>query len=128
MSKCGTAGLPAGVVVCAFLSLMCAAGAQELPPAAPQAEQPAVDGQAVPPASTPLPGLVVTTGTKKKKSKKEKIAVPASGGGGAGDGGDVEAAVQGTGISTGEGSEAADGVNLGGAAISDTGTTVFDSR
>jgi hypothetical protein len=107
---------------------MCAAGAQELPPVAPQAEQPAVDGQAVPPASTPLPGLVVTTGTKKKKSKKEKIAVPASGGGGAGDGGDVAASAQGTGISTGEGSEAADGVNLGGPAISDTGTTVFDSR
>lgn len=127
MRKCVAAGVPAGVIACAAFSLISAVRAQEAAqstPPPPEAEQSESDkeAKAAPAGPVPLPDLVVTTDkkkTKKKAAKKEVAPATTSAGGG-----DSSGATQGS----GSGSAESDGVVLGGTALSDTGTTVFDSK
>ena len=122
-----SAGMPAGVFVCAVLSVTSTAGAQESPPVStpPETSQPVSGPQASPTEGTALPSVVVTATAKKKAGKKSKTA-PSQGGGNPSDGI--------SGVASPEGSAAGgeiipvDGVVLGGAAVSDTGTTVFDAN
>lgn len=80
-------------------------------------------------ASTPLPNVVVTAPKQKKKAKKEEAAGKSQGGGGSADNATGEAATQDSGGIGGvlDSDVKVDGVMLSGPAISDTGTTVFDS-
>src|SRR5690349_11115908 len=122
-----SAGLPAGVFVCAVLSAATMAGAQEGPPASPEIEtsQPISEPQAASGEGTALPSVVVTAPAEKKKGKKKKVE-PSKGGGNPSEGVSGASSPDG-GAVEGE-SIPMDGVVLGGPAISDTGTTVFDSK
>jgi hypothetical protein len=122
-----SAGSPAGVFVCALLSVTSAARAQESPPASapPETSQPVSEPQAAPTEGTALPSVVVTAPAEKKKGKKKKVE-PSKGGGNPSEGVSGVAAPEG-GLVEGE-AIPMDGVVLGGAAVSDTGTTVFDSK
>ena len=70
-----SAGSPAGVFVCAPLSVTSAARAQESPPAsaAPETSQPVSEPQAAPGEGTALPSVVVTAPAETKKGKKKKV-------------------------------------------------------
>lgn len=126
MTKFVAAGVPAGVVVCVLLSSAGAAWAQD---SAPSPE--AVPAEAASEDSTALPKVVVTTPKEKKKKSAAKKVSGKTGGGGSSDGGATgEAAQQDAGgVGGAVDSEAkVDGVVLGGPAISDTGTTQYDSH
>lgn len=108
MSKCVSAGLPAGVVACVFFYLMSPGWTQEVSPAPMPLEADNSETEETPAPSgdgTSLPGIVVTTPT----------------GGGSGPG------QAGGGASETADEETPEGVVLGGKAISDTGTTVYSS-
>lgn len=81
-------------------------------------------------ASTPLPNVVVTAPKQKKKAKKEEAAGKSQGGGGSADNATGEAATQDSGGIGGvlDSDIKVDGVMLSGPAISDTGTTKYDSH
>lgn len=122
MSKCVAAGFSAGVVACAVFSLASAAWAQDVPPppVPPEPEDLKTEEQ-IPPSNdndTALPGIVVTSPDPVPYSASAQSSASSSGGGGGQSTGPGEAATE----------EVLDGVILGGPAVSDTGTTVFDSR
>jgi len=127
MTKFVAAGLPAGVVVCAFLSVASASAQDSGANSDATAAEPTTSSA----DGTPLPKVVVTTPKEKKKKSAAKTAPGKAGGGGSSDGGATGQAAQqdAGGVGGGVDSEAkVDGVVLGGPAVSDTGTTKYDSH
>lgn len=124
MVKLVVARASACAVACVFF--VSATSAQDSGSGATNRDSPALLSD----TSTPLPNVVVTAPKQKKKAKKEKAAGKSQGGGGAADNASGEAAAQDAGGIGGvlDSDVKVDGVLLSGPAISDTGTTVFDSR
>jgi hypothetical protein len=124
MTKFVAAGVPAGVVVCVLLSSAGAAWAQD---SAPSPE--AVPAEAASEDSTALPKVVVTTPKeKKKKSAAKKVSGKGTGSGSSEGGATGETAAQDAGgIGGGQDADTpTEALTLGGPAISDTGTSVFN--
>lgn len=122
MTKFVAAGVPAGVVVCVLLSAASAAWAQENPPQSSTTDtiQSADETVAEPADTTPLPKVVVST-PKAKKAGSKKVGSNPQGGGGS-----TNATEQDAESETADVQTPIDGVLLGGSAVSDTGTTVFN--
>lgn len=121
MSKCVAASSLAGVVACAVFTAMSSAWAQDVSPAPvpPEPEEFKVEDQTEPSGdgSMPLPGITVDSPPVTTSSSSGQSDNAAGGGGG-----------QSTGTGEAAAEEVTEGVILGGAAVSDTGTTVFDAR
>ncbi|HEX2842520.1 hypothetical protein [Hyphomicrobium sp.] len=131
MKKFVFAGAPAIALGCALFAS--AAWPQEDAAASTTTQEnsePAKETQTTSGEGTSLPGVVVTADTTKKKAKKQKSSGPSQGGGDSADTSSGDASAQDTGGVAGtlDSAIAVDGVTLGGPAIADTGTSVFDSR
>lgn len=128
MKTCVAAGLPAAVCACVLFTTAGTAWAQEGP--TDQNQQTTAAEPAEPGDATALPKVVVSTPKAKKKASTKKVSGKGTGSGSSEGGATGETAAQDTGGIGGtlDSEAVVDGVTLGGPAIADTGTSVFDSR
>jgi hypothetical protein len=131
MKKSRATGLPVALVVCALTVAGNRGWAQENPPSPNEtAAQPSSTAPAADTAdTTPIPEITVTTKAKKKKTAAKKKVTTSDQGAGSGDGQTDQSPDSDDGGVAGDmNGDATDGVVLGGPAIADTGTTVFDAN